>query len=766
MKPSDPMQSSALPEIRDRVQNTISDASQRLGALLSTFDPVELFTVAVISNMFYDPETITEVDVGTALVQAERLAYEAYPRFGTDRAADTPRVTFGAARSCNDAVEDIVQASAMSGLFDKPDAADELEMLLASVRHRAEIVRGSAYPPQTERRIQDVQGSFDSWFAKTVGIAPSRACAAVNSIVDGQVRGYNERVVPELLSKMEESKSAWASMKRKKAVDLEPLEEQILSQARNPAQMQQLVHDHLYGLVVAEHVPVNPVLGDAAALTHSEWDALVALVGMTAERRAKMRRPLDVRHCPLYVLPDGRALVADLSTTLEALWGAYEQAARGDQAFYQQYQTALGKWLEGRTEEALSRLFPNDCVYSTLDYPDIDKGGKATTELDGAVLWGPFLILVEAKAKQFRLAGQINDTGRLRTDLQRNLSDAFSQALRAQQYVEAADVPTFKERGTGRSLVVDKGAVRKIYLVTVSAYELGTLTTQLARLAPLGLFKNDDGFPFAVSEGDLDVIADLLPGPEAFVHYLERRTSLHASPVRAAADEIDLLGAYLLTRLVDTLDFGKIDADGVALSGLNDDVDRWVRWKWTGEGDEPQATLAMPDGVSAVLASLRDGTDDAKQAAVELLGFPRAALESVSEGLRLAREDPPDPGRSRVYIPNSLPTAFVLVASNRNEPVSELEERLRRRVRTERYRRRSGRGLGVGIHVATDAVVDVAVYEEGEWVEDPHMEALLAGETLPVPLPGSRLPGRNAPCFCGSGNKFKRCCGPKLGRAH
>jgi len=33
-------------------------------------------------------------------------------------------------------------------------------------------------------------------------------------------------------------------------------------------------------------------------------------------------------------------------------------------------------------------------------------------------------------------------------------------------------------------------------------------------------------------------------------------------------------------------------------------------------------------------------------------------------------------------------------------------------------------------------------------------------EAAPMPLPGAMLqPGRNDPCFCGSGLKFKRCCG-------
>jgi hypothetical protein len=69
-------------------------------------------------------------------------------------------------------------------------------------------------------------------------------------------------------------------------------------------------------------------------------------------------------------------------------------------------------------------------------------------ELDAAVVWGPFLLLIEAKAKQFRLAGPLGDVGRLRTDLKRNVEEAFDQALRAWQYIETTELPVFKERET------------------------------------------------------------------------------------------------------------------------------------------------------------------------------------------------------------------------------------------------------------------------------------------------------------------------------
>ena len=765
MEPNEDTRPSFVPQIRERLAQTLAEADQRLDEILDAYDAAELFAVTVISNMFYDPETFSEAEVGTSLTQAERLAYEAYPRFTTTREPGAARVTFSAALACDDAVKDLVQTGALAGLFDRPEKPDDLDMLLAQVRNRAEVVRGTAYPPQTERRIRDVQGRFDAWFEKNTGIAPSRACDVINAIVEGHTRHMNESVSPVLHQRLEESKAVWAEMKRKRAEDREPVEAWILEQARNPDQMRKFTYDRVYGPTVLEHVPVDPSRGDEPAITPDEWKALASLIGMTPEHRDEMERPLDVRHRPLYVLPDDRALVADLSTTLEALWDAYERAARSNQKFYQRYQTLLGKWLEGRTEETLARLFPGANVYSTLDYPDVDKGGNATTELDGAVLWGPFLVLIEAKAKQFRLAGQIDDPGRLRTDLQRNVADAFEQALRARRYVESVDTPTFTERGTGRELVIDKESVRRTYLVTVSAYELGTLTTQLARLAPLGLFGNAESFPFAVSEGDLDVITELLPGPEAFLHYLEQRTALHAAPVRATADEIDLLGAYLETRLVDDLNFDAIDADGVAFSGFNDDVDRWVRWKWGSDIAEPDVRLKLPDGIAVVLEALREGTDEERWVAFQVLGLPRPTLSALAEGLRLAREDPADRGQSRVFMSHGPETTIIVIASNRGEPADTLRQRLRHRVRVERYRRRSPSALGFGIQVASDVAVDVAVWEEGEWTEDPKMEALFSDEKLPTPLPGSRIPGRNDPCFCGSGNKFKRCCGPKLGRA-
>jgi hypothetical protein len=104
---------------------------------------------------------------------------------------------------------------------------------------------------------------------------------------------------------------------------------------------------------------------------YQEWDALLSLIGLTTEKRENIHAPVEVRNRPLYVLPDGRVLLVDISNACDALWEAFDVAARQDQHFYNtRYQKHAANWLEERVVGHLRRLFPDGDIYKTLDYPD------------------------------------------------------------------------------------------------------------------------------------------------------------------------------------------------------------------------------------------------------------------------------------------------------------------------------------------------------------------------------------------------------------
>jgi hypothetical protein len=171
------------------------------------------------------------------------------------------------------------------------------------------------------------------------------------------------------------------------------------------------------------------------APTSEEWAALICLIGLTTEVRKEIEDLRKIRLRPLYVLPDNSVFVGDISNAMDVLWDKFEKVAKQNEAFFQgAYQSTKARWLEEKMVSHLSKIFTRSRVCRNLTYLDPDKGAGGTAELDAAVQWGPFLILAEAKAKQFRLDEDAFDPGRLRTDLKGNVEDAYRQAKQAAQY--------------------------------------------------------------------------------------------------------------------------------------------------------------------------------------------------------------------------------------------------------------------------------------------------------------------------------------------
>jgi len=238
-----------------------------------------------------------------------------------------------------------------------------------------------------------------------------------------------------------------------------------------------------------------------------EWAALKNLIGLTKEVREKITTPLGVRERNLFFLPDNRVILGDISHSLDLIWESFEKVARGDQEFYdKRYQRKKAQWLEDRAAKHFLKMFPPDRIYRKLNYPNPDKSDGSSAELDLAVDWGPFLLLIEAKAKQFRIESQLGDVGRLRTDIKSNVEDAFEQARRAVYYISSSTSPEFIERDTGRKLTIKKGRIRRTYLITISQHHLSGLATELSSLKELGFFANEE-YPIAISEGDLDIVS-------------------------------------------------------------------------------------------------------------------------------------------------------------------------------------------------------------------------------------------------------------------
>jgi len=108
------------------------------------------------------------------------------------------------------------------------------------------------------------------------------------------------------------------------------------------------------------------------------------------------------------------------------------------------------------------------------------------------------------------------------------------------------------------------------------------------------------------------------------------------------------------------------------------------------------------------------------------------------------------------FVENDL---SISVLSARGLSKTAMEKVALERVTIEKYRNKSSKAVALVVDINSPNVIDTAIWLESEWVEIPEIEERIKAERPKLILPsGARKLGRNQPCFCGSGKKFKKCC--------
>ncbi len=525
--------------IREQISQKRKAAEQGLDSIIDECDSESLLTILMAHALLRPVEDMIGDRCGHYASMIEILASKTICKFGNKPGA--PVSPFDAMESFSLLEECFFSSDSFLGTDEGEGSSSDS---YNSAKIHSAYVRGNAYPEQTEDMIQQVMGPFHVWFKEQCGITPERAISICKAITDHAVS-----VVNSSYDEIQECGELYARVyskiiTRKNKSFADKLFLEILPDEKTARD---------YGLKIKHNEFISKDFpADLSKLelesvpSQPEIDGLKKLIGVS---KATVRSDGFLKRYPLFVLEDGRVLLSDYSNAMDQLWNAFDEVAQKDQSFYdKRLQNKKAKWLEEKGIETFSRLFPDDSIYQSLDYPDPDKEGKATTELDIAVKWGPFLILCEAKAKKFRFDHVTGTPAKLRTDLKKNAEDAYSQCLRAMRYIKRSGEAVFTERKTGRKLSITAGTTSKIYPISLSLHHLGGLATKLSQLGDLNLFQSIS-FPFSICLSDLDTILKADITPDVFLHYIERRIRVLEDSLRMDGDEHDLFLAYLDSRL-------------------------------------------------------------------------------------------------------------------------------------------------------------------------------------------------------------------------
>lgn len=740
-------------------------ATQELVRLGEEIDAEILFIHLLVILSMVPIDSSRESTHGTVSVKSELLAYHLFPLFRVSRdKAILPNHIEHAMNSLDAVLNATIQIQTLERRPGEPQT--QADVIAAQLARETAIIRGSAYPHQTHEEILGIQGQFESWFKTRAGIGPTRACSLLAAIIKTQEMHSNEWLT-QLQSAYAKGLQLWKELRKRKRKGSTAETQTFFS--RFPTAKHAGFSSYTEELLELspDKIPTSrETIQIEPKPSEEEWLALINLIGCSQETRKTMIAPIDVSRRPLFVLSQNRVLLCDMSNTLDQLWTALEEVARTDEAFYSgPYSSKRGIWLEQKTGELIGRLFPQANTYRKLSYPDPDRPG-GVTELDFAIHWPPFLILVEAKAAQFRLASQLGDIAKLRSDLKANIEDAFNQARRAAKYIDSTSKAKFIEQITGKELVVKKADIEKSYILTISLHHLSQIATRLASVTSLGLFR-DREYPCAMSIADLEVVTEFCPGPDAFLHYVDRRITLEKETVELLADELDLFGAYLKSRLQpnrlwERNQEGKYNF--VWLQGFQEPFDFMVDYRRGARSEAPVIELEVPDEIKALLSELRGRKEDpgARWIAFSILGLSDANLHTLARMMAELRSQNPAPGQIRRNTV-TLNDLVITVVACKNIQVDQIYASTHRRTILEKYRRRATTSIGFGLDLADPMKsFHFAIWTSWPWQHDSELEKLLQEDIHSLPVAGQRLPGPNEPCICGSAKKFKKCCRDRI----
>ncbi len=667
---------------------------------------------------------------GSHPAMLEILAENAIPRFGNNSGVISPFEVF----ECFSILENCIQTK-----ITNPKIPENLPQVGFNLCWSSEVIRGSAYPEQTMKRIMQVQGKYEEWFKRKFNLGPLRVITIVNALVKHTEETFNTNQY-----KFAELSEKYSNIYKKidKKIEKDEFETKFHSAFADEMSAELFGYFLEICKIIPSSLPIK--LEDLPGVNLSQ-EEIEAFISNFCISKRDFDENKEIRRTPFYILNSGKILISDLSNCLDVIWDKFESLAQNDGFFYQnKYQKFKSNWLEKKGVEALTRLFPNDIIYQTLDYPDITKNTPSTTELDIALKVGPFLLLIEAKAKLFRYQSTRGDVGRLRTDLKKNIHDSYEQATRAIKYIYSTEHPKFIERNTGRILDFKREKIRAIFPISLSLMHLGGVATRLKATQEINLFAENE-FPFSICLADLELISLSHISPIQFIHYIQKRINILTGNQEWLGDELDLFSAYTENKSV----FDKNNhQDLICVSGMSEKFDRLMIQRRGQLIDKQDISLRLPENLSIFLTKLEQvNTDEAKLIYFEILELENENLLLFSKLISEFKNSKFPKLFKSSYI-RTTRSVISLVCSKRAAK-KIFSDFLINKVKDEKINNNCEKSIGIGILLDSknEFHIQVISYKDG-----------LISTEIENNVKYPKNSGRNRECPCGSGKKLKNCC--------
>ena len=452
---------------------------------------------------------------------------------------------------------------------------------------------------------------------------------------------------------------------------------------------------------------------------------------------------------PIIRLPDGRYFLPVGFSLSEAIYECPFFWMNGDGSYRDKALLNRGRFAESATANLLRRVFGAGNVYTDVE---IKKSKSQTvTDIDVLAIVGNKAVIAQVKSKRLTEVAKIGNETRLGADFKLAVQEAYDQALLCRRALLDRDSNLLvggKEIHLGES-------IDDAYILCV------TLDHYPAVMHQVDVYltkKPDDPFPIAISVFDLDLLAFYLADPFKFAYYLRQRTVLNS--YYKADTEISLLGLHLKQKLFKQkdVDFEVVEGSFAQLVDANFPVLRGSVPR-TGAADKLHHQWKNRD--FQMLVDQAKSTDEPGFTDVVFFLYDLAGngADGVIKVLKLLkRKSATDHQSHDARIPLSEGNGGITILSEPSSPLV-LERKLPVLAKMAKYKSKADIWLAFGSLATSARLVDAMLFSKQPWSPDPTLEELSKHLRGRVTMPSGKKIGRNQPCPCKSGKKFKYCHG-------
>lgn len=274
---------------------------------------------------------------------------------------------------------------------------------------------------------------------------------------------------------------------------------------------------------------------------------------------------------------------------------------RHDSKYTTQWKDIQQRASETLVEEQFKRLLPGCQSYVGNYYP-IGNSLKKMDENDIIILYDDTLIIAEVKAGSFTYTPAITDYKAHKSSFDSLIGKADYQCERTLNYINKGDEITFYDDKKNKKITFNREKYKNVFTFCVTVDNFNAFEAKIEKMN----FLQVNSGTIAISVDDLEVYTAYFDSPLYFLHYLKQRKAATVSKTLLLSDELDHLGMYIVHNNYEMYAGEFEDCNSFAAYGYREELDAYFASLHCKEVESAKPVQEVPNEIRKIISVVEE----------------------------------------------------------------------------------------------------------------------------------------------------------------